>query len=90
MHTLIVIAAGFALLGIGALAGRVFGGASGTAIAAIAFLPVWCIGAAINFYVGVKRAGYSVKDEFPIFSCLRFRLLLRCSCGGSPGESPLP
>jgi len=67
MHTLIVIAAGFALLGIGALAGRVFGGASGTAIAAIAFLPVWCIGAAINFYVGVKRAGYSVKDEFPIF-----------------------
>jgi hypothetical protein len=67
MHTLIVISIGFVLLAICALAGRAAGGASGTTTAALIFLPLWLIGAAINLYLGVKRAGYSVKDETPIF-----------------------
>jgi hypothetical protein len=67
MHTLIVISIGFVLLAICALAGRATGGASGTTTAALIFLPLWLIGAAINLYLGVKRAGYSVKDETPIF-----------------------
>jgi len=57
MHTVIVLAVGFALLG----------GTPGTATAALVFLPLWFVGAAINLYVGVKRAGYSIGDEAPIF-----------------------
>jgi hypothetical protein len=67
MHTLIVIAVGFVLLAICGFAGRAWGGASGTATGAILFLPLWLIGAAINLYVGVKQAGYTVREEAPIF-----------------------
>jgi hypothetical protein len=67
MHTVIVITVGFAVLGICALAGRLLGGNSGTATAAIVFLPLWLTGAGINLYIGVKTAGYSVKEEAPIF-----------------------
>ena len=67
MHTVIVVAVGFGLLGLCALVGRVLGGTPGTATAALIFLPLWMIGAGINMYVGVKRAGYSVADEAPIF-----------------------
>jgi hypothetical protein len=67
MHTVFVVALGFALLGLCALGGRVIGGAHGIAIAALVFLPLWFIGAGINMYIGVTRAGYSVADEAPIF-----------------------
>jgi hypothetical protein len=67
MHTVIVIAAGFGLLGLCALVGRVLGGTAGTATAALVFLPLWLVGAGINMYVGVKRAGYSVAEEAPVF-----------------------
>ena len=67
MHTVFVIAVGFALLGLCALAGRVLGGAPGMANAALIFLPMWLIGAGINMYIGVRRAGYSIAEEAPIF-----------------------
>lgn len=67
MHTVIVLLAGVALLGLCGLIGRLLGGSAGTATAALVFLPLWLIGAGINMYIGVKRAGYSVADEFPIF-----------------------
>jgi hypothetical protein len=67
MHTLIVVAIGFLLLGIGAFVGHALGGAHGTATAGLVFLPIWLAGAAINLYMGVKGAGYSVKEEAPIF-----------------------
>ena len=67
MHTILVIALGFGLLVLCALAGRMFGGASGSATAVLVFLPLWLVGAGINMYVGVKRAGYSVVEEAPIF-----------------------
>jgi hypothetical protein len=67
MHTVIVIAAGFGLLGLCALVGRVLGGTAGTATAALVFLPLWLVGAGINMYVGVRRAGYSVAEEAPVF-----------------------
>jgi hypothetical protein len=41
MHTVILVAGGFAMLALFAFAGRAFGGANGIAIAAILFLPVW-------------------------------------------------
>ena len=67
MHTLIVIAIGFGLLGLCALVGRMAGGAAGTATAFLVFIPLWLIGAGVNMYIGVTRAGYSVAAEMPIF-----------------------
>jgi hypothetical protein len=37
------------------------------ATAALLFLPLWLAGAGINMVLGVKRAGYSVKEEAPMF-----------------------
>jgi hypothetical protein len=68
MHTIIVIALGLGLLAVCALLGRVLGGVSGIATAALVFLPLWFIGAGINLYIGVKSAGYTVAEEAPIFA----------------------
>ena len=67
MHTLIVLVIAFALLGVCLLTGRAFAEASGLATGALIFLPLWLIGAGINLYLGVKTAGYSVREELPIF-----------------------
>lgn len=67
MHTVIVTAVGLGLLGLFVLAGRIVGGASGAAAGALAFLPVWFVGAGINMYIGVKHAGYGIAEEIPIF-----------------------
>jgi len=67
MHTVIVLAIGFGLLGLCALSGFLLGGSSALANACLVFLPLWFIGAGINLYMGVKGAGYSVAEEAPIF-----------------------
>ena len=68
MRTLIVIAAGFALLGFFLLIAKFLGGTSPAfAKAALVFLPLWLIGAGMNMWVGVAKAGYTVKEELPIF-----------------------
>ncbi|HEX9451615.1 MAG TPA: hypothetical protein VF934_09400, partial [Burkholderiales bacterium] len=67
MHTIIVLAIGFGILGVCALAGYLLGGTSAIATAALAFLPLWLVGAGINMYLGVKQAGYSVAEEAPMF-----------------------
>jgi hypothetical protein len=67
MHTVIVLAIGFGLLGLCALAGRVGRGLHGAATAALVFIPLWLIGAGVNMYIGVRNAGYSVAEEAPIF-----------------------
>lgn len=69
MHTLKVIAGGFALLGLSLLATRIFGapGAAGLVQAVKAFLGLWLVCAAVNMWVGVTRAGYTVGQEAPIF-----------------------
>ena len=66
MHTLKVIAIGFAVLVVCTVGGYFTAGTTGLSRAALIFLPVWAIGAGINMYLGVKRAGYSVADEAPI------------------------
>jgi hypothetical protein len=65
MHTVIVIAVGFALLALSLLLGKTSG--FGLPQAALVFLPVWLIGAGINMFIGVKSAGYSVAEEAPVF-----------------------
>ena len=66
-----VIAGGLVLLGLFLLAGRLLGAGApvaGMATAARWFIPVWLIGAVINMWIGVARAGYSVAEEAPIFA----------------------
>ena len=60
-----VIIGGLVLLGLFLLAGRLAGGAATRA--ALWFLPVWLVAAAVNMWVGVNRAGYAVSAELPIF-----------------------
>lgn len=69
MHTVIVVAGGFALLGLCLLVGRWVGGPPPGALpsAALVFILIWLIAAGINMWVGVSRAGYSIADEAPIF-----------------------
>jgi hypothetical protein len=64
MHTIKVLAVGFVLLAAFVLLGRTLGNGSK---AALYFLPVWLAAAAINLWLGVAKAGYSVRDEAPIF-----------------------
>ncbi len=69
-HTLKAIAGGLLLLGLMVLGARfvhVAAPTAGMAAAARWFIPIWLIGAAINLWVGVAKAGYSVADEAPIF-----------------------
>lgn len=65
MHTIMVISGGLLLLALITVLGK-FGGIS-IARSALWFIPIWLVGAAINMWVGVSRAGYSVAAEFPIF-----------------------
>jgi hypothetical protein len=70
MHTVKVIAGGFVLLALCLLAGRLVGGpapAVGVAGAARLFIPLWLVAAAINLWIGVSKAGYTVAEEAPIF-----------------------
>ena len=64
MHTIIVVLGGFVLLGACLLAGRVM---KTMPIAALIFIPIWLGAAAINMWLGVSRAGYSVAEELPVF-----------------------
>ena len=64
IHTVKVIAAGFALLLLCLVVGRQFGGVDQSALV---FVPLWFVGAGINMWFGVTKAGYSVKEELPFF-----------------------
>jgi hypothetical protein len=68
MHTVMVVTIGLALLGACLLCGHLLGGNPGLARAALLFLPLWLLGAAINLAIGVRSAGYSLSDELPVFA----------------------
>jgi len=40
---------------------------SSTTIATAAFVAIWFVAAASNMWVGVSQAGYSFREELPIF-----------------------
>ncbi|GAA5165117.1 hypothetical protein GCM10025770_20140 [Viridibacterium curvum] len=67
MHTIMILVGGFLLLALCLLVGRMQGRRPALARAALVFIPLWLIGAAINMAVGVLQAGYSVAEELPIF-----------------------
>ena len=67
MHTAIVIGIGLVVLAASLVVGRALGGAEALPTAALVFLPIWLLGAAVNMAIGVKRAGYTVAEEAPVF-----------------------
>lgn len=67
MHMVLVIGGGLILFGLFLLFGKLWGGAApNLALAAMAFMPVWLAVSLVNMWVGVTKAGYSVRDELPI------------------------
>jgi hypothetical protein len=71
MRTVIIIVGGLVLLGMFLAAGRWLGGDSlGMVRAARYFIPLWLAIAAINLYIGVTQAGYTVAEEAPIFAVI--------------------
>jgi len=67
MHMTMVITAGLLQLGVFILFGWLWGASTaGMATAAKLFVPVWLAVAAINMWVGVSHAGYTVRQEAPI------------------------
>jgi len=66
MRTAVIIVAGFVLWGICLGIARFTGLMSATA-ATYLFIFLWLVVAAVNMFFGVTRAGYSVKEELPIF-----------------------
>ncbi len=69
MRTAVIIAGGLVLLGLFVLVARWLGSAGNVSVvnAAKIFIPIWLIVALLNMWIGVARAGYSVREEFPIF-----------------------
>ncbi len=70
MHTVKLIAAGFALLGaLHFLVRRLkLGGGDPTGLAVKLFLPLWLVASLVNLWIGVNRAGYTLLQEMPFFS----------------------
>ena len=70
MHTVKVVGAGFGLLALCVLVGRVIDGKKGVATGASAFLPLWLAGSGLNMYFGVRNAGYAIREELPVGACV--------------------
>lgn len=72
MHTLMVIGGGLALLAVLVPIGTFIGGMGSPAMrtAARSFIPLWLLAAAVNMYIGVTQAGYTVAQELPIFGVI--------------------
>ncbi|MFN4238015.1 MAG: hypothetical protein ACK4FZ_12395 [Vogesella sp.] len=68
MHMAMVIGSGVLLLVVFVLFGWLWGAShAGMALAAKMFIPVWLLLAVTNMWVGVTHAGYTVRQELPIF-----------------------
>jgi len=69
MRTLIIIFGGLVLWGASLGVARLLGGSSAlsTWTATIVFSVLWFLLAAANMWVGISQAGYSFREELPIF-----------------------
>lgn len=67
MHTVLVIVGGLALFGIFLLFGKLWGDTTpALVVAAQVFIPVWLLVCIANMWIGVSKAGYTVRDEAPV------------------------
>lgn len=65
MRTLIIIVGGLVLWAACIGAARLLAGSTKTAT--IVFVALWFIAAAANLWIGVTQAGYTFREELPIF-----------------------
>jgi hypothetical protein len=69
MRTLSFLLVGFLLLTASVMLGKLFSSnyPGATFAATVIFVALWLGISGINLWVGVAKAGYSLKEEFPIF-----------------------
>jgi len=69
MRTLWIIIGGVALWAASLSTARLIAGQDPTAMtrATLIFLLLWLLLAGLNLWVGITRAGYSLREELPIF-----------------------
>lgn len=65
MHSAMVLGGAFGLLLACTLLAHAWG--AGAGMGAKLFIGLWLLGAGLNMWIGVSRAGYSVAEEAPIF-----------------------
>jgi hypothetical protein len=69
MRTALFLVSGILLMGGFLLLGKLFTGQypEASRVATLTFITVWFVVAAVNMWLGVTTAGYSLADELPIF-----------------------
>jgi hypothetical protein len=69
MRTSLFLIVGFLLLAACLILGRLFSAnyPSATYAATVAYISLWLVISAFNLWVGVSKAGYTLRDELPIF-----------------------
>ncbi len=67
MRTAIIIVVGLVLLGAGLILDKWLGAGEHMTRVALLFTICWLAVALLNMWFGVEKAGYSVREEFPIF-----------------------
>lgn len=69
MRTVIFVIAGFGFLVLSLAIARAIkpSMARATTLGVPMFIALWCLVAATNMWIGVNNAGYSVREELPIF-----------------------
>lgn len=67
MHTVKVVFSGLGLLGACSLIARRTSPDQAAQTMLKLFVPLWLIGSGLNLYVGVKRAGYPLREEVKPF-----------------------
>ena len=69
MRTIIIILGGFLIWGACLGISRLISGTDSASMtrATAAFVALWLVAAAWNMWVGVSHAGYSFREELPIF-----------------------
>jgi hypothetical protein len=72
MRTGIIILSGLALWAISVVLARRFGKPGGSAVddATLAFITFWFLATATNLWVGVAKAGYTLREELPIAAAI--------------------
>jgi hypothetical protein len=69
MRTAFIILAGFLFWGVCLAIGRVVahGDRGIMTLATVVFVVIWFVVATVNMWLGVSKAGYSFREELPIF-----------------------
>ena len=72
MRTALFLLAGFLLLAVFLILGRLFAAnyPAATFMATVAYVALWLAIAVFNMWTGVAKAGYSASEELPVFALI--------------------